>query len=117
VSCLACTRVTSSTRCLARITEKNLGVLHRAGSALVALVSTACPSHAAGLTLVDGPTIRHVIVGVQSHRWEPCAAPAVPGAERLREVQPLRPSLLVAHGRGGARRGEDMHTALWRRSL
>ena len=61
---LACPRVTSSPRCWATITEQTLGVLHRAGSALVALVSTACPSHSADVTLVDGPTIHHVVVYV-----------------------------------------------------
>ena len=96
---LACPHVPSSTRGLARIADKTLGVLHRVSSALVALVPTACLSHAAGLTLVASPTIHHVVVYVESQLWEPCAAPAVPGAERLREVLPLRTSLLVASRR------------------
>jgi len=61
---LAGPRVPSSPRCGARITAKTRGVLHRAGSARVALVSTACPSHSAGLTLVASPTIHHVVVYV-----------------------------------------------------
>jgi hypothetical protein len=64
VSGLACPHVPSSTRCLARSTEKTLGVLPRAGSALVALVPTAWLRHAAGLTLVTSPTIHHVVVYV-----------------------------------------------------